>query len=220
VTWVGGIYDDTAALDLYKGAGLDRAIAGGLTNNTRRYDWVIPMDVTPGSDYRVRVTLNGAAGADSAAFTVNPAFVDLAVGSPYGVTDPATGVTSYAYGSMVTGAVLNSPVMLTDEQGRVSLVCTGWVGTGSAPVAGEGTNLVFSITEDSSLDWLWAVQDLVMSNRTVTGSVVTQALDSITAGDGYRVDPGGDVTFEAGRLIRLVPGFEAATGSVFRARTP
>ena len=37
----------------------------------------------------------------------------------------------------------------------VRLVCSGWRGTGSVPASGTGTNVTFTITEDSSITWLW-----------------------------------------------------------------
>ncbi len=67
------------------------------------------------------------------------------------------------------------------------------------------------------MTWLWAVSNLWLSNQTVSATVTEEALGTITAGDGYTVDPGADVTHSAGAEVRLTPGFHADTGSLFRA---
>lgn len=60
--------------------------------------------------------------------------------------------------------------------------------------------------------------DLVLTNPVVTDTRTYQAYNTITAFDMFRVQSPGDVTLEAGRRIDLGPGFQAGTGSVFRAR--
>lgn len=142
----------------------------------------------------------------------------LTVSSACGMADPPAGVHTLPAGTNLACAVTNSPVIIVDEQRRMTCVCTGWQGTGSAPAAGEGTNTgSFSLTLDSSVTWQWAVSDLVLSNQTVVGSLNTQALNTVTARDGFEVGASGDAHLRAGETVRLAPGFRAVSGSVFRA---
>lgn len=173
--------------------------------------------------YRVRgIDVSGSAGHWS---NVENLLVDILAGprfltinSVYGMADPPTGVHSYAEGTLVTCEVTNSPAMVYEATRSAQVVCTGWVGMGSAPAAGVTTTAgPFPLNTDSSVTWLWAVSNLWLSNQTVTVTADENALGGITAGDGYLVDPPGDVTFEAGIQVRLQPGFTALSGSVFRA---
>lgn len=180
--------------------------------NTRLYSGV--------STY-VAVSQVSSSGA-AMTFRVGTGTRPLTVASDYGATRPPLGVSSYPYGSQVTCAVTNSPVTVSDTQSVVTLVCTGWVGTGSVPAVGAGTNVVVTLIDTSSVTWLWGVRDLVLSNQTVAMTTNVSALRTITAGNGYSLDPAADVTFRVGTggLIRLTPGFSAPTGSAFRATLP
>ena len=73
------------------------------------------------------------------------------------------------------------------------------------------------ITNDSSIAWQWVITDLVLSNQTVLVTTNYQARDTISAGNGYRVQSPGQAALQAGKLIRLTPGFRATTGGLFRA---
>lgn len=144
---------------------------------------------------------------------------DLTIVSTNGGGDPAVGVHSYAQGTSVTCAITNSPLMVIETTRSSQLVCTGWVGTGSAPATGSTTNTgAFNLNTDSEVTWLWAVSNLWLSNQTVMATITEEALDTITAGDGYTVASTADVTLSAGSEVRLEPGFHARTGSVFRAK--
>jgi hypothetical protein len=61
------------------------------------------------------------------------------------------GIPSYASGSSVTAAV-TSP--FTDSYGD-TYICTGWIGTGDVPATGTGSSVTFTITQDSSITWIW-----------------------------------------------------------------
>lgn len=57
------------------------------------------------------------------------------------------------------GEIIECSVSGIDDAGHtegIRYVCTGWRGTGSVPENGEGTNVTFTITEDSTLAWTWA----------------------------------------------------------------
>ncbi|MCI0556346.1 MAG: RHS repeat-associated core domain-containing protein, partial [Anaerolineae bacterium] len=59
---------------------------------------------------------------------------------------------------------------------------------------------------------------LVLQNETVTGVISYSAVDSITAGPSYTVASGASAVLQAGKKIRLVPGFTAQQGSFFNAK--
>jgi len=142
----------------------------------------------------------------------------LDVVSEYGMADPPVGTDTYTSGTNLTCLVTNSPAEFTDSTSWKSCICTGWVGTGSVPASGSTTNTgSFSLNEDSSITWLWAIQDLVLSNQTVSASTNYSAQSTISARAGYTVLPSGNVTFEAGDGILLQDGFTSQSGSMFRA---
>jgi hypothetical protein len=53
-------------------------------------------------------------------------------------------------GTMLT----NHPGSMADVNGT-RFICTGWSGTGDIPVEGKGTEVVFVLTQDSSISWRW-----------------------------------------------------------------
>jgi len=64
-----------------------------------------------------------------------------------------TGENWYNEGSSV-GSMVISP----EISGTTQYVCLGWTGTGSAPVSGSSTSVTFTITQPSSVTWLWKTQ--------------------------------------------------------------
>ncbi len=87
------------------------------------------------------------------------------------------------------------------------------------PASGSTTNSgSFSLDEDSSITWLWAIQDLVLSNQVVNTTTNYTATGSIALGNGYQVDPPGNVMLEAGEEIRLKHGCHVQTGGSIRAK--
>ena len=75
----------------------------------------------------------------------------LAVASEHGVTDPAVGIHTNAWGSE-----LNATVTSPDTRDTTQYVCTGWVGTGSVPPDGETASVSFTITNNSGIVWNWS----------------------------------------------------------------
>ena len=71
IYWTGGDYTDDTTIGLYKGGVLQYTIASGFTAENRHYAWTIPTNQTAGTNYRIRVTLNGSAVDQSANFTIN-----------------------------------------------------------------------------------------------------------------------------------------------------
>ena len=83
----------------------------------------------------------------------SPDPVRLTVASPWGDPVPPTGVTSHAYGSVISPAVPDPVITL----GAVRYSVLGWTGSGSIPAAGAGSALPpTTLISDSTLNWLWA----------------------------------------------------------------
>lgn len=89
----------------------------------------------------------------------------LHVASAHDSPSPGVGDSLYSDGSSVTCNV-TSPVV---EDG-VSYTCIGWSGTGSVPSSGSRTSATFTITQNSTITWNWAV-----TQRTLT---ISSAHDS------------------------------------------
>jgi hypothetical protein len=68
------------------------------------------------------------------------------------------GTNLYLRGTGIT----NSVTTPADEAGGVRYLCTGWTGTGSVPAAGASNSVTFTITNNSTLTWLWTNQYLVV----------------------------------------------------------
>ena len=131
------------------------------------------------------VTLAGATltipsdGPREIAVTVTEVKVSLEVATAHGTPTPAAGATEWSWGDTVTASVAaDAPV------DGVRYVCTGWTGTGSAPASGTGTNVTFTIAEDSSLAWNWRKENRIEVSvyGTATGTFGTQwVADGTTA---------------------------------------
>lgn len=78
----------------------------------------------------------------------------LTVSSAYGSPVPSIGTNLYAWQALVTCSV-DSAV-----SGRTNSTCSGWAGTGSVPVAGDGnsTDAILLTNLTSSITWLWPVE--------------------------------------------------------------
>jgi formylglycine-generating enzyme required for sulfatase activity len=88
----------------------------------------------------------------------------LSVYSDIGIPVPAIGTTLYAWSSTVTCSVKSSAI-----EGSTNWICSGWEGSGSIPVLGEGysTGPIVLTNLSSSITWLWpmkTVADLWVEN--------------------------------------------------------
>ena len=81
----------------------------------------------------------------------------LTVTSPQGAPIPG-GITTNAYGSVIN-AYVPSPI----ANGITQYVATGWIGSGSLS-SGIGTNVSFSITNATALNWQWQTNIWVSLN--------------------------------------------------------
>lgn len=92
----------------------------------------------------------------------------LTVASHDGTADPAPGEHSYDYGTPLDCRVTNNPA----QAGTTQFVCTGWVGTGGV-ADGSGTNVSFTITNDSTLAWTWTTNYWLEVQTNGNGAVST-----------------------------------------------
>ena len=128
----------------------------------------------------------------------------LEVTTPYGTADPS-GTNIYDYGSTVACSVAGSPL----QAGATQYVATGWYGTGSVPGSGAGTNVSLTITNDSTLRWVW-ITNYWLDTETVSNGAVNIS-------DGWQ---------KAGTNLSLLalPGqghhFVCWTGDVYATNNP
>lgn len=96
--------------------------------------------------------------------------VSLTVSSVHGTPVPSVGTTSNTWGTVVTCSVDHVTM------GTTQYACTGWIGTGSVPATGTSNAVAVTLTQDSSITWLWQTN---------------YWLEAVTSGQGQVV--GGDV---------------------------
>jgi len=90
--------------------------------------------------------------------------------SAKGQSTPAVGVHWLPEGLPAT-CVLTNPFI---ETARTQYVYIGWTGTGDAPASGTDTSTIFTLTQDSSVHWLWNsnvyFSKMASANGLVSGS--------------------------------------------------
>lgn len=90
----------------------------------------------------------------------------LYVSSPLGSPSPGRGLTGFEAGQRVNasaGVVSNPP--------GVRRTATGWIGSGSVPASGTGSNILFTIGSFSRLHWLWKTEYQLSVSNEPGGSV-------------------------------------------------
>ena len=80
----------------------------------------------------------------------------LRIESEFGNAAPGEGLHLFCSGDAVECVVTG--VLSSASNEGLCVGCRGWTGTGSVPSSGIGTNVVFSIEEDSSIVWNWGPQ--------------------------------------------------------------
>ncbi|MCD6221896.1 hypothetical protein J7K25_07045, partial [bacterium] len=98
-----------------------------------------------------------------------------------------TGDYTYNYGTEVTASV-DSPV---DGGEGTQYLCTGWEGAGDVPETGTETTTTFTITQDSSITWLWITQYYLTVNNGGHGTPI---------GEGW-YDEGVTATFSIDDIV-------------------
>ncbi|MBU1910511.1 MAG: hypothetical protein KJ726_10730, partial [Verrucomicrobia bacterium] len=139
---------------------------------------------------------------------------------PYGESAVASGYVCQAYAKSDVPA----------DGGRY--VCTGWLGSGSAPVSGGGTSVTFTVREPTVLDWQWRREWALTQTSAPAGLLATTtwwtadstgqtvvATESLTQDAtnyrfaGWRLD-GQRQPAETGRVVNPVPAILMSTSRV------
>jgi autotransporter-associated beta strand protein len=120
----------------------------------------------------------------------------LTVVTLYGNANPPSGTNTYNYGTNLTAALTNSPVL---NGTTTQYVCRGWSGTGSVLASGTSTNTgSFTLTTNSTLVWLWTTNYWL--------DTATNGNGSVNVSDGWKTNgtsvqitatPGADWLFTA-----------------------
>ena len=142
------------------------------SNATFQIDWIRATDGDVDHDGIPDVDeLNSDANSNGIPDVIDPAPSPvLTVSTPSGATSlPAAGTYTYDYGTTLSVFVNNR----TFTNGLTGMyVCTGWVGSGSAPASGSTTNTgSFTLTQNSTVTWLWKTNYWLGASVTGEGSV-------------------------------------------------
>ncbi|MBN1676424.1 MAG: VCBS repeat-containing protein [Kiritimatiellae bacterium] len=150
---------------------------------------------------------------------------------------PEPGTHFLAYGTVVNCIVTESPVV----EGDVAYVCTGWSGSGSAPLTGTGLETgPFVFTGPSRVKWLWeTTYRLTLAageGGTVSGeagwlTAGAETTVAATAGAGYRFlhwtgdvpagqETANPLTLTMDQPRSLAAEFEALTFSIVASAGP
>ena len=86
--------------------------------------------------------------------------------SAHGSTDPVPG--DYAY---VQGTIITNTVTTPDTQGTTQYVATGWVLANHEPASGVDTQVVMTVTNDTTLTWQWTTNYWLDTEAGPNGSV-------------------------------------------------
>ena len=116
--------------------------------------------------------------------------------SEFGMARPSGyGTNHYDSGMVVTNQV--EPYVGVASGDRQ--VCTGWTGTGSAPASGSGTQVVFTISNASTVTWNFA-QQYELALDTVSDGTTSGAPGSITGSSTGWYASGASITLTAAPL--------------------
>ena len=132
--------------------------------------------------------------------------VTLTVTSDYGNPIPAVGTHTYRYDSDHPPQV-NASVESEIDAGNTIYTCSGWQGTGSVPDTGTSNQVSFTLTEDSTLTWLWKTWHRVQVD--VSGGT-NAVLTALVSGEANSAHTG---FYLEGSVVRLTP--QPVAGWVF-----
>ena len=132
---------------------------------------------------------------------------------PYGIARPhGYGTNTYDSGAVVTSRVDQFVAVAGGER----QTCTGWTGSGSVPATGGGTQVVFTISGDSAVTWIFAHQyELVLD--TVSAETTPGAAGAVTGSAAGWHAAGTTVTLTAEPAADFV--FAGWSGDVPAAMT-
>ena len=113
--------------------------------------------------------------------------------SMYGTPSTGTNLFWTTNGVWVDSFIPDSPVM---SGSNVRYVCTGWIGSGTIPATGSGTNTSDYILQDTTVEWQWKTQYLFTAVSTSSNSIVFPSTKWCDIGEQfflYAIGGGGDM---------------------------
>jgi hypothetical protein len=122
-----------------------------------------PLEVTPNAKRYVWANTTGLSNVEIGTITVKASGIVsgnyktqyyLTITSAYGSPNPTSG---YVNAGPITAGVLSWVPGPTGTR----YVCTGWIGTGSAPSSGSSSSVNFIMNAPSSITWNWKTQYLL-----------------------------------------------------------
>jgi len=124
--------------------------------------------------------------------------VALRIVSQYGSPSPGTGVHYYSSGTEITASCGATPFPSDDPTDGTRYTCIGYTATGSGLTNGADLQITFTISEETTIEWLWQTQhrvtvetnDAAMGVATITGVQGGQR-------DGNYIDEGATVEITA-----------------------
>ncbi len=116
--------------------------------------------------------------------------------SEYGMARPAGYGTNYFDSGVVVTSQVEQFVGVASGDRQV---CTGWVGSGSVPASGSGTQVVFTISNTSTVTWHFA-QQYELALDTVSDGTTSGVPGSITGSAAGWYASGASITVTAAPL--------------------
>lgn len=173
-------------------------------------------DLSYGYDENGNRTLVGYPGGVAASYTFD--FADreatLTVTSPAGMT-PVVTVSSYLPSGPLAALSLGNGV--TETRAFTTRYFPQSIALDAARDRGYAytTDAVGNVT--SITETVECLADVVLENRSVTGSEAHQSCDQVLAGPALTVEDGASLTLRAATSVVLRDGFSVATGATFSA---
>jgi hypothetical protein len=131
------------------------------SGSTHAFTFNSPLIVSPNAKQYVWTSTSGLSTTEAETITISGSGTItgnyktqfyLTTTSPHGT--PAPGSTWVDAGTSITDSI-NSPV---PGSSGTQYVCTGWTGTGSAPLSGTSTMTTFTMSQQTSVTWNWKTQ--------------------------------------------------------------
>jgi hypothetical protein len=101
-----------------------------------------PLNLTMDADKSIMANFT----SDTPPVTTN----ELVVVSAHGTPTPA-GTNLFTSADVILASVAGSPII----NSSTTITCTGWTLAGNSPVAGSGTSVSITLTNNATLTWLW-----------------------------------------------------------------
>jgi hypothetical protein len=128
----------------------------------------------------------------------------LYLSSPFGSPSPGKGLNSFSPGTVVNASAGTA----TNEPGTRRFA-NGWIGSGSVPASGSGSNVTFTINAFSRLHWQWRTEYQLSVTNNPGGTVSFPPGDWFLQGRNITVtaqpNPGYAFTEWSGDLLSTSP---------------